>query len=106
MNVFQTFVFRRMKNIKKCWSGWTCVPLVCQPAKGDVSHDVDDSQNGHEEGGVLVADAGAQSVRYQIHERQAAAAGQEQEGHGQTQEVRLQQEGVLRSGEGEASLLW
>lgn len=55
---------------------------------------------------MLVADAGAQSVRHQIHEGQAAAAGQEQEGHGQTQEVRLQQEGVLRGGEGDAALGW
>lgn len=63
--------------------------MVCQPAEGDVPHDVDDSQDGHEEGGVLEADASAQRVRHQVDEGQAAATGQEDEGYGQTQEVWL-----------------
>lgn len=75
------------------------VPAVRQPAEGDVPHDVDDSQDGHEEGGVLVTDAGAQSIGHEVDEGEAAAAGQEQEGHGQEQEVRQQQEAVLLTGQ-------
>lgn len=72
---------------------------VRQPAEGNVPHDVNDSQDGHEEGGVLVADADAQSVGHQVHEGEAAAAGQEQEGHGEPQEVRQQQEPELLTGQ-------
>lgn len=75
------------------------VPSVRQPAEGDVPHDVDDSQDGHEEGGLLVADSDAQSVGHQVDEGEAAATGQEQEGHGQAQEVRQQQETVLLTGQ-------
>lgn len=75
------------------------VPAVRQPAEGDVPHDVDDPEDGHEEGGVLVAYASTQSIGHQVDKREAAAAGQEQEGHGQTQEVRQQQETVLLTGQ-------
>ena len=71
------------------------LPPVRQPAERDVPHDADDSQDGHEEGGVLVADPDTQSVGHQVDERQAAAGGQEQKGHSHAQEVRQQQEAVL-----------
>lgn len=71
------------------------LPPVRQPAERDVPYDADDSQDGHEEGGVLVADPDTQSVGHQVDERQAAAGGQEQEGHSHAQEVRQQQEVVL-----------
>lgn len=71
------------------------LPPVRQPAERDVPYDADDSQDGHEEGGVLVADLDTQSVGHQVDERQAAAGGQEKEGHSHAQEVRQQQEVVL-----------
>lgn len=76
-----------------------CIPPVRQPAKGDVPYDVNDSQNGHEKGGVLVAKPDVQAVRHQVDEGQAAAAGQQQEGHGQAQEFWHQQEAVLLAGQ-------
>lgn len=87
------------------FSFWLCgpkrsfLPPVRQPAEGDVPDDVDDSQDGHEEGGLLVAESGSQTIRHQVDEGKAAAAGQQQEGHGQAQEVRQQQEMVLRGGQ-------
>lgn len=76
-----------------------CIPPVRQPAEGDVPHDVDDSQDGHEEGSLLVAEPGSQTVGHQVDEGEAAAAGQQQEGHSQAQEVRQQQEMVLLAGQ-------
>lgn len=75
------------------------VPPVRQPAEGDVPNDVHDSQDGHEEGGLLVAEPGVQAIRDQVDEGQAAAAGQQQEGRSQAQEVRHQQEAVLLAGQ-------
>lgn len=46
-----------------------------------------------------MADANAQSVRHQVYEREAAATGQEEEGHGKAQEVRQQQELILLTGQ-------
>lgn len=46
-----------------------------------------------------MADSDAQSVGHQVDEGEAAATGQEQEGHGQAQEVRQQQETVLLTGQ-------
>lgn len=71
------------------------VPPVRQPAKGDVPNDVDDPQDRHEEGGVLVAKPGIQAVRHQVDKGQAAATSQQQEGHGQAQEFWHQQEAIL-----------
>ena len=48
---------------------------------------------------MLMADAGAQSIGHQVHEGEAAATGQEDEGHGQDQEVWQQQETVLLTGQ-------
>lgn len=75
------------------------IPPVRQPAKGDVPYDVNDSQDRHEEGGALVAKPDIQAVRHQVDEGQAAAAGQQQEGRGQAQEFRHQQEAVLLAGQ-------
>lgn len=47
---------------------------------------------------MLATDPGALSVRYEVDKGQTAAGGQEQEGHGQTQEVWKQQEAVLLPG--------
>lgn len=71
------------------------VPPVRQPAKGDVPNDVHDSQDGHEEGGLLVTKPDVQAVGHQVDEGQATATGQQQEGRGQAQELRHQQEAVL-----------
>lgn len=71
------------------------IPPVCQPAKGDVPNNVDDSQDRHEEGGVLVAKPDIQAIRHQVDEGQATATSQQQEGHGQAQKFRHQQEAIL-----------
>lgn len=46
-----------------------------------------------------MADVDAQSIRYQVDKGEAAATGQEQEGHGEAQEVPQQQETVLLTGQ-------
>lgn len=75
------------------------VPPVRQPAKGDVSNNVDDSKDRHKEGGVLVAKSSIQAIRHQVDEGQTAATGQQQEGHGQAQEFWHQQEAILLAGQ-------
>ncbi|KAK5607856.1 hypothetical protein CRENBAI_010013 [Crenichthys baileyi] len=70
-----------------------------QPTKGDVPHNVDGSQDGHEQSCCLVADTNAHSIRHEIDKGQTAAAGQKEEGQSQTQKVWQEQEVVLRLGQ-------
>lgn len=48
---------------------------------------------------MLVADPHVKAIRHQVDEGEAAAAGQQQKGHSQAQEVRHQQETVLLTGQ-------
>lgn len=71
---------------------------VCDPAKGDVSHNHTDSKYGHEEGSVLMLHPHAESVGDQVDHGTAAAVRHQQEGGGQDQEVRHQKKSKLWTG--------
>lgn len=74
------------------------VPSVSKPAEGDIAHNVDDPQDGHQEGSLLVADTYIEGIRHQIDKGQATATGKEQERHGQHHKTGHEQELVLLHG--------
>ena len=56
-----------MSDAKKRWNE-DAIPPVSKPSKRDIPKDVDDTQDGHEEGSLVVADPDVQCIWHQVDE--------------------------------------
>lgn len=61
---------------------------VCDPTKGNVTHDTADSKYGHDEGSLLVLNPLTEGIGNQVDHWSTTSIRQEQEGQAQNQEVR------------------